>query len=509
MAGASSAAGWREARALVRILRSGAPLVVFGLALLIVGLAYQERPTYRLMVGSQTDRPFWRGVNDGERVAGQTYRWTGPTSTLTLPGIGAGAYEVRLELNGGRPDPYAPPEVVVSGGGAVLAQLTPTPGRQSYTVAVPSNATTAGDLRLTLVTRNPFSPPADGRVLGVVLSQVDVVPVGRDLALPPLATWLLLALAAALATAVLGTAGWSVRAARAGGLLWAAGEAAFLLFDRLWLTLIPGTLVGVLLGAGALLLVLGPLWRRLYCAGGIMWPEGEQRGLLAIFAAAFVARLAGQLHPQTQVIDLIFHAHRFEQVLSGQLLFTIPSDEWGGRQTFYLPTPYVLMAPLQWLLRDELLTIRLFTVTLDTLGVFLAYYLARRAFGDGRAGIIAALLQVTFPLAVLPYSWGITANLFGQFVSLAAVAVAVGAYERLTRPGPWLLLTGVVTLAALSHPGNVQLIALLLSGMWVAWGIQAWRGRGTGQGGNRRPWWAFTAALATAAAIAWFSYYTH
>ncbi|HUS15799.1 MAG TPA: hypothetical protein VM536_12370, partial [Chloroflexia bacterium] len=84
-----------------------------------------------------------------------------------------------------------------------------------------------------------------------------------------------------------------------------------------------------------------------------------------------------------------------------------------------------------------------------------------------------------------------------------------GCYERLTRPGPWLLLTGVVTLAALSHPGNVQLIALLLGGMWVAWGIQAWRGRNASGSGAIRSWWAFTAVLVTAAAIAWFSYYTH
>ena len=108
-----------------------------------------------------------------------------------------------------------------------------------------------------------------------------------------------------------------------------------------------------------------------------------------------MARLAGQLHPQTVVIDLIFHQHNLERVLGGRLLFTIASDEWGGRQTFYLPTPYIFMAPLQWLLNDELLTIRLFTVALDTLGVFLVYYLAKRAFGDGRAGLLAAGLLVT------------------------------------------------------------------------------------------------------------------
>jgi hypothetical protein len=104
----------RELRALGRTLGSPAPYTVIVWALLILGLAYQARPRYAIDVGSRTDLAFWNGVNGGEKDAtGATFRWTAPSSALTLPGVGRGAYRLRLDLNGYRPPGFPPPEVVV------------------------------------------------------------------------------------------------------------------------------------------------------------------------------------------------------------------------------------------------------------------------------------------------------------------------------------------------------------------------------------------------------------
>ncbi|MDQ2807759.1 MAG: hypothetical protein M3Z04_12755 [Chloroflexota bacterium] len=560
----------RELRALGATLRSPAPYAVFALALLILTLAYQVRPSYHLAPG-KTDGAFWSHINDRETDPNtqQTYRWTTAASTLLLPGVGRGDYLLRLDLSGarppGQPGPFFWPtymaDVSVASTSPVLPAhrtvleyhltadhvQTPTTSPLQSIDTMPD-----GNLRVTLHTGNPFSPPGDPRTLGVVVYSVDVIPEGSGWVLPPLGTVLPLALAAALLALVLGLLGWGPAGVRAGGLVGAVAVAGFLLGDRLFLTPLAGLLPVLLLGAGGLLLVLGPLWRALYRAGGIAWPACEQRGLLGLFAATWLIRLAGQLHPQIAIIDLIFHQHRFQSVLDGQLLFQIQSDEWGGRYTFYLPTPYVLMLPLQALLNDQLLTLRLFTVTLDSLSVFLVYYLAKRAFGDGRAGLLAAVLSVSFPIAILPFSWGITANLFGQFTGLAAITLLVGLYDRLTRPGPWLLLTVVLTLALLSHPGSVQLTGLTVGGLIVVWGRRAWwprrrplpptpsptkgggadglppslKGRGVGGADNanlpslrrggvggevgaRAPWIALVAALLVAGGLAWFGYYQH
>ncbi len=472
----------RELRALGATLRSPAPYAVFGLALLILALAYQVRPSYHLAPG-KTDGAFWSHINDCETDPNtkQTYRWTTGASTLTLPGIGGGSYRVSLALNGSRPPGQPAPQVRVRAGDTLLADWQPAAALQSYDLTISTAAVSDGNLQLTLDTPNAFlenpADPEHGRTLGVVLYSVDVIPEGGGWVIPPLGTVVPLALAAALLALLLGMLGWGSGAVRAGGLAGAVAAAGFLLGDRLFLTPVAGLLPVSLLGVGGLLLVLGPLWRALYRAGGIVWPVGEQRGLLGLFAATWVIRLAGQLHPQIAIIDLIFHQHRFQSVLDGQLLFQIQSGEWGGHYTFYLPTPYVLMLPLQALLNDQLLTIRLFTVTLDSLSVFLVYYLAKRAFGDGRAGLLAAALSVSFPIAVLPFSWGITANLFGQFTGLAALTLIVGLYDRLPRPGPWLLLTAVLTLALLSHPGSVQLTGLTVGGLIGVWAWRAWRPR--------------------------------
>ena len=142
--------------------------------------------------------------------------------------------------------------------------------------------------------------------------------------------------------------------------------------------------------------------------------------------------------------------------------------------------------------------------------MFLVYYLAKRAFGDGRAGLLAAGLLVTFPLAVLPFSWGITANVFGQFVGLAAIAIAVGCYERLTRPGPWLLLVGRAHAGAALAPR--QRATYRAADRRSAGRLGAGRGAGLARDGRRATaragrWHGRWAPRWSPALIAWFGYY--
>jgi hypothetical protein len=239
----------------------------------------------------------------------------------------------------------------------------------------------------------------------------------------------------------------------------------------------------------------------LYRWAGSDWPRGERRALLTIFAAAFVARLGGQLHPEIFIPDLGFHANRFIEVLAGNLLFTIYSAEWGNHKTFYLPTVYMFMAPIQWLLNDRFLTVRVFTVLLDTTSLFFLYYLARRALGSGKVGLWASILFVTFPQAVLVFSWGITANVFAQWTTLAVVTVLVVGYERLNRPLVWGLLVAVLFLALMSHPGTVQLTAVMVALAGAFW---AWQRK---QVGPWRSWWLVGGAFVAAALIAFGVYY--
>jgi hypothetical protein len=142
-------------------------------------------------------------------------------------------------------------------------------------------------------------------------------------------------------------------------------------------------------------------------------------------------------------------------------------------------------------------------VLLDTTSVFLLYYLTRRALGSGRAGLWAAMLFVTFPQAVLVFSWGITANVFAQWTTLAVATVVVVGYERLNRPVVWGLLVAVLFLALMSHPGTVQLTAVMMAITLALW---AWLRRRVGPA---RSWWLVGGALVEAAVIAFLVYYVN
>ncbi len=107
-------------------------------------------------------------------------------------------------------------------------------------------------------------------------------------------------------------------------------------------------------------------------------------------------------------------------------------------------------------------------------------------------------------MAVLPFSWGITTNVFGEFFALCALAVAVGASDRLhpTRPAFWALLA-VLLVALLSHPGVVQLTVAAFGLISVLW---LWRGRTIAHRGAAV--WALV-ALVAAVGLSYALYYRH
>ncbi len=481
-----------------------------GLAALLVVAGYQVRPHYDIAVGGLTDAPVLRGFNDRERAsdpAAMPFRWTTGDAWIVLHDVGRQDFEVTLTVNGWRPPGQPPAHLRVYAGGYAVLDRQVTPNIADYSFAVPREALQDGTLTLHLVT-NAFSPPGDPRELGVALMRIKAAPSSNPdrFIEPPLRPLLAIALTTALFGAALCLMGWGTGVVVAGmGVVWLLAF-ALLTMDRLWLT--SGrwyeTWPQVLVYGGVFVLLLGLVGGRLLRVGGASWTPLQRRTLLTLAFAAFAVRLAGQLHPQIFIVDLGFHVHRLEDVLAGNLLFTIRSAEWGGRPTFYLPTAYIIMTPLYWLMTDKELVVKLFTVGIGTLGVLPLFYLVKRATGSGRAGLVAATLYLSLPIAVLPFSWGITTNLFGECLALCALAIAVGGAHRLgpNRFAFWALLAALLV-ALLSHPGVVQLTVaafLFISMLWL------WKGRTIEY--RKAAAWALV-ALALAVGLSYALYYRH
>ncbi|MDQ3931081.1 MAG: hypothetical protein M3328_18290, partial [Chloroflexota bacterium] len=400
-----------------RLLNLGTFVGVFATLVLVV-LAYQVRPTYAVGIGTPLDASMVRGFNTPEQMPGQVpqpFRWTTEESFITLRDVGRQDFNVTLTLSGFRPEGQERATLKVYVGERKVLDMYPEPQLTNYSFEVRREDLADGTLVLRLE-GNTFVPPEDPnpRPLGVVVTGVLFEPAANPdrFIEPPLRPVIALVASAAMLGLVLSLLGWGVGAVAGGSSLVGLLAAWLLVANRLWLT------SGRWYVAWSQALLAGAIFVGLVTLAGLLvkrfagarWPIFDRRVLLTVMLLAFVVRLAGQLHPLIYIMDLSFHGHRFDTVQAGQLLFTIRSDEWGGHETFYLPTPYVFMLPLQWLLNDQLLVIRLFTVAVGTLGAGLLYLVTKFATGDSRAALLASALYVVVPIAVLPYSWGITSN---------------------------------------------------------------------------------------------------
>lgn len=494
------------------------PGVYLGVLLMVVlsVAAYQIRPTFDLVTGSPEDRGLLSGFHEPEFTPPDSglpysrFRWSsGDTSYIYFDGVGRQDFDAVVTVNGTRPAGATPATLRLSAGDRTLLDQTLPPGITEHTFRVPREAIEGGSLTLRLDT-NSFAVPGDRRELGVILLGARLAPgAASDRFVEPHAgTVVALAGAAAILGVLLALMGWGAGAVSLAGALLSLFASGLLVFDRLWLTqrgwawAWPQALV-----AGAVVAAL--CWwvgGRLMEAGGVRWAGRQRRALVTLVLVVFAVRLAGQLHPSIFVYDLGFHANILRMVESGNLLFTTQPAEFGGtgHSTFYLPTPYLFIAPLHWLVGDDWLAIRLFTVALGTLGALPVYYIAARAIRGGRAGLFAAALYLVFPISVIIFSWGVTSNITGEFFALCSLAVFVGARPPIhpRRPAFWALAL-LAFLSIMSHPGVLALFAVAFVGACL---LALWRARDRAMRGHAL--WSL-AAFVLAGAAALLLYFRH
>ncbi len=476
---------------------------------LLLAAAYQYRPTTALGIGdSPHDTALVRDFNAQERQQGidhgTRFRWTRGTSDILFPGIGGGAYGVDLILAGSI---NPAPDTRVLANGVEVATLPVAPGFQQYHVAVPAALMTHGSLTLTLSTA-PFSPRGDRRPLGVAVERVELHPLDRDLALPPRRIAFLLWFAALCGGLAMLLAGFSGGVAFAAATTLAGGMAVLLIVNRLFLTEDAGGVaragVMVVVVAAAIRTLLPPLCRR--C--GLPTTARDTRWLAVIVAFALALRFAGVLHPGIIIGDLTFHLHRFADVADRHmLLLPVESKEFGGNTILYVPTPYLVMLPLSWVIRDRTLMLLLFALGIDAARFCLLWFVARRATGDLRVANLTILTMALMPVGWIVYSWGIFANIFAEGMLTILFALLILGYDKLDGPRRWrwcALFGAVICLTLLSHYGVFVLTTLTVTLYLLARIVQNMRRR-------ERPWARgvapFTVAAVTAAVVAFALFY--
>lgn len=419
-------------------------------------------------------------VRQVQLAPARSFRWSGAESTIRLPGLGRGDWLVRLTAVVQHPDGQ-PLGATVSANGELVARL-PDGDRRAIAFLVPASLVPDGDLTLTLRS-NTYRDP---RELGVLLYDLSVSPAGPATLLPPFKQllyalaialslyWCLArllrrpALAALLALALVLAGAWALAAARY--------PSAFML----------PRLAALALWSVALLFALEYLLGWAFRAAGVPLSDWLMRALLLVFFAGYWLKAGAMLYPYFVGIDMALQLQWSRRIWSGEFWQfygtgnpmnerTMPTAEWGANPPVipYSPWFHIFAGVFQLLPMPATLAGHMFSALVDGSRVFLIALLGRKLGLAQREALFASLLYAVTPATFLLHSWGNLPTTFGIWWTLVSTVFIVVAYRRLDRPGPFVVLTLLLTITLLIYTVMavfmMLFLALLLPALWLVW----------------------------------------
>ena len=460
-----------------------------------VALFYAWHPALTI----EFDRDLPRNVSgvyppERDEASGLTFAWTGADVALRLPGLDRGKnWTLDLRIRGGRAVPGDNPGVSIMADGLTLATQPTSAQFQDIRVTIPARGQERG-LTVGMRVSKTFVPgPSDPRPLGVVLDRLSLSPDGIVL-VPRDALYAASGSSAAIGAAI-ALLGVTAGSAIGGAVLLSAGAAA-----------IVGRGFGPFTNYPDTVIALG-LWIAIALAGASLavryWPREPLRNT-ARFAAAFSAgalflKLLVLLHPNMPVGDAMFHAHRFQGVLDGNLYFT--SIAPGGYSFPYPPGLYVFAAPFAGLVRrgvGDMALLRVITCSIDAAAGLLLYLIVVRARGHRLAAAMAVAIYHLVPLDFMVLTTGNLTNAFAQSAAVGALALMAAGTGTLAAAGLGIVL-------AVAYMSHTSTLAILFVATLATAVLFRWRGGPA----LKSPAAAIAVATLAAAALATVLYYAH
>lgn len=465
-------------------------------------LAFFYAASGGLHVDFSTDPPprVVSGLYPAERVddTNLTFAWTRDEVTLRLPELDRSVdWTLGLRVRGARSDPRENPELTFSVDGLLIATHQSTTDFEVVRVTIPARPERRRGAVVSMRSSTTFVPPGDPRPLGVMLDDVTLRPGG--IVLPPRRAFTGTVAAGAAYGAAVALLGITSGSAIGAGVLVSTGLAAVVARGFAPFTPFPAATarLSLWIGIAIVLIVLGVervSRQRL---------RNTARFVAAFSAGALLLKLAILLHPDMPIGDAMFHAHRFQTVLAGNLYFT--SIAPGGYLFPYAPGLYVFAAPLAGLVRRgaaDMTLLRIVVVTVDVAAGALLYRMVVRAWGDRKAGAIAVAVYQLVPLDFRVMTVGNLTNAFAQALSIMALAVIAAGWLRWEHRWAVALLVAALSAAFLSHTSS---FAILCVGAALAVVAFLWRGGPV----LRSPAAAVAVSLAVALALSAALYYGH
>lgn len=464
-------------------------------------------------------------IADVSLAPARTYRWSTAASSITLPGLGRGAWLVELKVVPAHPNGQ-PVDARILAGGRLLAELPDSDQlvQRRVHLLVPPDALRDGTLALD-IRANVYTDP---RPLGLFVSQVTVAPaeLPAGLMLPPLAG---LGQALLIALGMFGSLSLALGGRGAGrARLWAAlGVAATLLlggwalaFHRFPSSFMLPRLAWLALWSLLLTLAVRPATRWLFGLAGIaVAPRARWLNLLlAIFLVGYWLKAVGMLYPYFNAIDVHWHMLRARWILDGQLptLYgvnsplnesTMPASEWGSSPPVipYSPWYHIFATIFAFAPMPMELAANMFSLLLDASRVILIALIALKAGLSRRGALIAAATYAALPVGFMLHSWGNVPTAFGLWLTLLANTLILALWDRLGQRGPMVALSVVLLAAFLIYTVTGVFMGVFLVGLTALVWLNGLRGgRWAELRAGLRPLWL---AAGVAIALALIIYY--
>ena len=397
---------------------------------------------------------------------GLTYAWTGAEAGLRLPGLDRRTpWTFTARASAARAGAAPNPLIAVFVDGVQHHTQQTSADFEDVRVLVPARPERRG---VTIVMRSSstFVPgPDDPRQLGVVVDTIDLSPNG--LVLPPAEMFgaamcggAALAAAIAMLGVTSGSAiGAAVLLAAAQGAVLARGFAPYTDFPHVATRLAVTTALVLAAGAWFVRLRQRPL-------------RNTARFALAFSASVCFLELLVLMHPNMPIGDALFHAHRFQGTLGGDLYFT--SIAPGGYAFPYAPGLYVISAPFAGLVRREfgdMALLRIVTTVADAAAGLLLYYIVARSWHDRLAAAGAVAIYHLTPLSFRIVTVGNLTNAFAESLTAGAIALITSPALHATGGPATLTLTLMLTAAFLSHTSTFAILSVcaLATALVFAW----------------------------------------
>jgi hypothetical protein len=492
-------------QAMARLLK---PLLGWECAGLVIAitaitvLVYQLPRGWQVDIGGPYDAPWVSGFHDREGDRNFSWRWTTSEARINLPGLGAGWYDLYLNMAAGG-SARSFPVVSVLINGKPKAQFEVKANYSSYRIALSPRDFLAGDLEVT-VRSDTFVPPRDPRLLGVAVDSLLLQPTVSFGRLPSFGTLAFALLAGFICVMALSLGRVGRKVTWATLIMILAVYTLGLAANRVEVaTFLPRFVLACLLSAPIPYVVTGllqppssrsePSNPRVTDRTWQTTSPAQQRLTLAhtVAALAFVVglvKIGGTLYPQIVIIDLPFHTAQIRQVLAGNFwklylpgplsLAVMPEKEWTVRAPIpYSPFFYLFAAPIALLPADVRLSVPLLNALLEAWKLPMVIMLGLRLkLSRDEAGLGGAVYGLAAAMYML-LQWGNWPTTFSQWFALAGLTTLLGARKWATRTVATFLL-GVAFISYTVTAAFLLTMLLAMAVVLIVWGR-------AGKGGKR------------------------